>query len=396
MTKTFLHKYFLLVLVLILFSGFLWSQKVPVAQKQKTDPEYTIELYSAFKNAKTFSLSSFAESIEYIALEKTKDCLIGEHLANIFIDEKNIIVFDYDNCFRFNRMGKFINKIGIKGRGPGEHQRPMSIEVDAQTQSIYFMDIKRILKYNFQGEFLNECQLDFSASQILKFKNNIFLLNNMMFQYADPDKRFSIKLFSEKEEKIISNIECPKKDKIPFSIDSPTMYNYNLSSFVKDYWDNTVYRVLDPFSLNPYATINTGKLKHRDKDDKSVFQGQKNQGDELVLSITYMSETDRYIFMITNKGLFIYDKTTNETNCCEYTKVGEKWSNFVNDLTGGPTFLSNNFPKLTVDNNRFITFNHAYEFFEDGIDTHNKQIKEVMKTLQPDDNPVLVLVKLKE
>lgn len=292
-------------------------------------------------------------------------------------------------------MGKFINKIGIKGRGPGEYERPTSIEMNAQTQTIYIFDSKRILKYNYEGEFLNEYQLSFNSMRMIKLNSDVFLLNDMMFQYADPDKRFSIKLFSEKEKKVISNIECPKKDKIPFSIDSPSMYNYKQNTFVKDYWDNTVYRVPDPFNLQPYITINTGKLKHRDKDDKSVFTGKKNQGDELVLSVTSMSESDRFIFMLSNKGLFVFDKTTTDTHCCEFNQVGEKWSNFTNDLTGGPTLLSNNFPKLPVDNNTFVTFNHAYEFFEDGIDTSNKQIKELTKTLQPDDNPVLVLVKLK-
>lgn len=84
MVKTFLHKYFPFVLVLILCSNLLWAQKVPVAKKQKTDPEFTIDLYSAFKNAKAYPLSTIGESIEYLPLEKTKDCLIGDHLANIF------------------------------------------------------------------------------------------------------------------------------------------------------------------------------------------------------------------------------------------------------------------------------------------------------------------------
>lgn len=153
--------------------------------------------------------------------------------------------------------------------------------------------------------------------------------------------------------------------------------------------------VENPFSLAPYALLNTGRLKHRDKDDQQPFGGE-NRDDELVMSINYMSESDRYIFMLSNKGMFFYDKILDENFCCEFSQTGEKWYNFENNLTSGPTLIPTSFPMNAVDNNTVVTFNHAYEFFGDGVDTSNPQIKKLMQNLEPDDNPVLVLVKLKE
>lgn len=383
----------LLILVIPFYSI---AQKVPTTKKQTTKPNYFIDLYPAFKSSQTYPLSLVAESTEYIALEKTDDCLLGEHISGIYFDDNSIFVFDFNNCFRFTRDGKFVNKIGKKGRGPGEYNRPMHITLDKEQNAIYIQDKKRILKYGYNGDFLEEFLLGITTSNILHHKDDIFLVNRMMYSYAPPNDRFSIYFFSTDKKKHVARFKCPKKDKIPFAIDNPIMYNYNKNTFIKDYWGDNIFKVEDPHNVFPYATLNTGKLKHRDKDDKRPFTGKKNKGDELVVSITFISETDRYIFMGSNKGLFIFDKKNNITYCSKYQKNGEKWSGFTNDITGGPTFFAHSFPKYHFSENSLTTFNFPYEFFEEGVNTNNPQIKELLKTLQPDDNPVIVLVKLKE
>jgi|GEM_PF-4456792 len=395
MNKTFKIKCKTAALFLVIFPFWVHAQKVPVAKKQKAENIIQIDLYDAWQNAKVYPLSTIAESVEYIPLETTEDCLLGEYLPYIFIDENEIIVFDYAYAYRFTPEGKFLNKIGKNGRGPGEYNRPMGITVDPNQQAVYFEDRGKIVKYAYNGDFLKEYTVAVKTSKILQYSEDVFLVNRMMYSYADPGERFSMYFLSEQKEKLISRIECPKKDKIPFAIDHPVMYNYNGNTFVKDYWDNTVFMVENPFSLAPYALLNTGRLKHRDKDDQQPFGGE-NRGDELVLSINYMSESDRYIFMLSNKGMFFFDKILDENFCCEFSQTGEKWYNFENNLTGGPTLIPTSFPMNAVENNTFVTFNHAYEFFEDGIDTSNPKIRKLLQNLEPDDNPVLVLVKLKE
>ncbi len=388
-------KYSFLFMLLVLLPFITSAQKVPVSKKLKSETKYTINLYEAYKETKSYPLSMIAESVEYISLETTSECLLGEYLNNIFMDKNEIIVFDFEYAYRFSREGKFLNKIGKKGRGPGEYNRPMGIAIEPSTECIYFLDSNRLLQYTYSGEFIKEFDLDIKAMKILKYQKGIFLVDDMFYQYAKPEKRFSIRFFSEEDGKQIAKVECPKKDKIPFSIDMPVMYNFNGNTFVKDYWDNTVFEVSDPLHLTEYAFINTGKLKAREKDDKSVFTGKENQGEELVIAINNMAESERYIFMTSNKGLFFYDKSLSETYCCQYSQTGEKWSNFKDDIASGPDLISS-FPKNNIKKNTYATFNNAYEFFEDGVDSSNPAIKKLKQNLQPDDNPVLVLVKLKE
>ena len=86
-------------------------------KKQQPDSTFEIDVYTAFKDIKTYPLSTIAESIRYIPLERTKDCIIGTTIGNIFVSSKNIIVFDFDQCYRFDSNGKFLNRIGKIGRG---------------------------------------------------------------------------------------------------------------------------------------------------------------------------------------------------------------------------------------------------------------------------------------
>ena len=396
MTKPFNSNYLAAISFFLVFPFFLQAQKVPVSKKHNNGETININLYDANKNAKTYPLSTIAVSIKYIPLETTKDCLIGDYLTNIFVNSDGIFVFDYSHVYHFSINGKFIGKIGKVGRGPGEYNQAMSISVDTLMKNIYFLDTDRLVKYDYDGNFIKEYQLGIKSMKLLEYKEGVFLIDDEFYQFAEPGKRFSIHFYSEAEEKQIAKVDCPKKDKIPFSISFPIMYKFNRNTFLKDYWDNTIYQVEDPENLNTYALINMGKFKNRDQDDKFVITGKKNKGEELVLGIDKISESDHFIFMLANQGLFFYDKNSKETQCCEFSNKGEKWYTFENDLTGGPTLFANNFPLHVVDNNTFVTFNHAYEFFEDGVDANNSQIKKVMQNLQVDDNPVLVLVKMKE
>lgn len=381
------------LLILIPFVGY--GQKVPICKKHRAVDTFIIDVYSAYKQQKTYPLSTVAEGIEYIPLEKTEECIIGSSLKTIRITSKDIFVFDYELCYRFDRQGKFINKIGRIGRGPGECINPIDMDVDSVNHWVYLLDHDKLVKYNYDGSFVETNKLGFDSNKVLIHENSKFLLNDMFYLYAKAGKRFSLRFFSEEEGKVISKVACEKDDNIPSCICSSPMYRYNQNTFLKDYWSDTIFKVQDPYNIEAYATIQTGKFKHRDTDDHYAITGKENPKDKMIIGITYISETDRYIFLATTKGLFFYDKFSKETFCCNYTIKGEKAHSFTNDVVGGPHLWSNNFPKLTFHNNMVVTYNHAYEFFETNGTSRNSKPLNRIKGLSSGDNPVLVFVKIK-
>ena len=77
----------------------MYGQKVPVMKKFASGKEYKIDLYTAYQNrAPILQTGQFAEDIEFIPLETTDDCLLGDFLTNIVVTKENIIVFDYEGC----------------------------------------------------------------------------------------------------------------------------------------------------------------------------------------------------------------------------------------------------------------------------------------------------------
>jgi hypothetical protein len=107
----------------------------------------------------------------FVKLETTKESLIG-FTSKLIIS--NDLIFVLDNriakaLFVFNKDGKFLYKIRNIGKGPGEI---LDIrDFDIRNNTIYILDFNKILKYNLQGEFLNERNTSWPASNI-KVTNN--------------------------------------------------------------------------------------------------------------------------------------------------------------------------------------------------------------------------------
>ncbi|MCG6189352.1 6-bladed beta-propeller [Maribellus maritimus] len=382
-------------LILFLFPFPADAQKIPVAKKLLSEKIINIDLYSAYQKSKIYPLSAVAESVEYLPLETNNECLLA-NIVDVTVSSKDIIVGVYEGiCYHFNRQGKFLNVIGSIGKGPKEFTKLSTCVVDTVNRWVYAVDWEKLVKYDFEGNFLDRFNLGRTLGmQNVMLQPGQILMGNGRYQYAKPGERFSYHIFSEKNKKHISKIACEKKDKIPFCICTPSMYNYNNETYLSDFWNDTIYRVKDPNTLEAYAALDKGKFQYRSTEDKSILGG-KNTGEERVIEIRRMAENDRFIFITTSKGTFFYDKDKKETYCSEFVKSENMWANFKNDITSVPFRILLNAPN-SIQNGTLISHNDAYQFFEEGIDTNNPKIKKLLHRLQPDDNPVLVLVKLKE
>jgi hypothetical protein len=375
---------------------FSFGQNIPECQKHDNINVIYIDLYGAYQKRDNYPLSRIATSLEYIPLETNEKDILGGSLNKIFVTSQEIFVFDFGHgAYRFTPDGKFINKIGQVGRGPNECIKPVNMVLDSINKYIILLDHKKLVKYNYIGNFINKYPTDFTSDNIMLIKDDVILLKDMFYQFQKPNERFSFYFFSEEKQKMISKIACEKKDKIPFSICDPIMYNYNNQTYIKDYWSDTIYQVTDPYNLKAYAVIKTGKFDYRVKDDNSVFTGVANPEDTWIIDINYISETDRFIFLLSNKGLFVYDKAQKETICCNMIEENNTPSHFKNDLAPGPNpkvFIYNN----TIDNNTQISYNFASEFFDKNSNKIMQGLDKSLKNLKPEDNQVLLKIRFKK
>ena len=238
-------------IVLLSFVFPAQSLNVPVMQKSASGNEIHIDFYSAYKNRSPILLTSqIADDIEFIPLETTNECLISNFIRDIVVTQKDIIVFDYDGCYRFNRQGKYLNKIGVKGNGPGEYTRPMSIVVDTLNNWVYFSDFHsgRFVKYDYTGRYLADLKVENMGRNNTLYKPHEIIVEKTFYQFAKKGERFCMMYYSENQKKIISKMSCDYDKDIPgLAMCDPISYSHNGNMYLKDFWCDTIYRMVDPF-----------------------------------------------------------------------------------------------------------------------------------------------------
>lgn len=146
----------------------------------------TIETIRIFSNYTTnLPFSAFVDTIELIPLETTEENLIGEITRLIFHDGKYYIrstnSMQNAKLFVFDENGKYIQKIGNKGVGPGEYLDFEDFTL-AKDNQIVIGDYQKLLHFDLQGQFLHAEKIEtppiesnFSPVEILPTKDNGYL-----------------------------------------------------------------------------------------------------------------------------------------------------------------------------------------------------------------------------
>lgn len=115
--------------------------------------------------------------IEPIALETKPECQIGR-IDKYTIEANRIFILDYSQkvLFIFNQKGKFLNKINRIGKGPGEYKVLADFWIDSLAKTIEILDRRKIIKYNYEGMFVDEMYIEVSAFNFAKTKNENYYI----------------------------------------------------------------------------------------------------------------------------------------------------------------------------------------------------------------------------
>jgi hypothetical protein len=172
--QIFMKRYYYLYLLICLFS----------CGEKNSHTENTVEI--DFNQSGVLKLSDIADSISYIHLETTDECLIAG--GGINFQYKNDIIYVMDvttkSIFLFKENGKYITKLNKFGQGPGEYLSINSFFADDRG-NIHILDlgIKKILLYNSQLEYVSETKIE-------DFPRSFYLSGNKYMLYM-PDKNIN-------------------------------------------------------------------------------------------------------------------------------------------------------------------------------------------------------------
>ncbi len=390
---------YLYFLLLSLYSFASFSKTTPV--EIEFDPENM--------ETSNLGLSDFIESIEYIPLETKDECLIGQGM-NFDFDETHIVVKynGAESVYLFDRKGHFLHTIGRKGGGPEEFVSINNVFIDSWNNSVVIESVGKALYFNKQGVFLYSTPLPIDDRLAISYFQGQFL--RMAESYVFPDSTYNVyTIFNQKGiliKEAIKSVPIPLNKKSTWRISYKckeiiSAYTYQNMPHVREYLNDTVYVINGLNQFRPKYIFNLGKYKVNPEIQADIDNFENRTYNKVfILDIIEMS--DRLLIQYFYKGNIqscYYDK-----NKCMLYKFDSH--GYPNDYDGGIDFIVTG--SLMGQKNRFVrtafSIDDLISFFKHNNNDNIKMkgsksavqiFKRLAKKIDPEDNPIVMIMKLK-
>ena len=389
-------------------------------------------------------LSEAAEKLEIVPLEMTDESVLSD-ITEMQVTDHNIWI-DHGREFyiyRFSRTGKFLNKIGSIGQGPGEYTTYSTFLVDEDKKEVYIIaNTNGVLAYDFEGNFKRKIVDIQMILQLFSSPYDQYILNNQKFfatqnfglyRPIDKDSLWSFvslgndfqkkKYFKNpahvgKEEQIIAN-RANMDRMVNYWMEyltSVDIYNGQLTLKYPD--TDTIYCYDDATNqLLPQYAIFTDEEKGDYEATHLWFKDRKSFD---YFSIFSYYPTKDFVYLIGSKGEEVYTYCYNKKDGSvrlqkrqsAITERDVPWFSFPlrqmkrdfvldNDLGGGDfTVDSRSSGKYWIDvldssdNENWIDIDQIKS--STVIDeSKKKELIQVLENVTEDSNPILLIATLK-
>ena len=389
-------------------------------------------------------LSEAAEKLEIVPLEMTDESVLSDS-TELQVTDHNIWI-DHGREFyiyRFSRTGKFLNKIGSIGQGPGEYTTYSTFLVDEDKKEVYIIaNTNGVLAYDFEGNFKRKIVDIQMILQLFSSPYDQYILNNQKFfatqnfglyRPIDKDSLWSFvslgddfqkkKYFKNpahvgREEQIIANRANMDRMVNYWREYLTSMDTYNAQLTLKYPDTDTIYCYDDATNqLLPQYAIFTDEEKGDYEATHLWFKDRKSFD---YFSIFSYYPTKDFIYLVGSKGEEVYTYCYNKKDGSvrlqkrqsAITERDVPWFSFPlrqmkrdfvldNDLGGGDfTVDSRSSGKYWIDvldssdNENWIDIDQIKS--STVIDeSKKKELIQVLENVTEDSNPILLIATLK-
>jgi len=406
------------------FIVFVGSQSKSSNNKGLKEPETQVESNSFFtipfadiiKHKREVSLSEIAESVEFVQFENSPKALLGR-ISEIQLTKDYIFLKHSGNKLltQFTRDGKYIRHFGTLGRGPKEYALMRMFSLDEKNKLVYIHTnwTRKILVYNFDGEYVKTLKFGAVERGIIAWGRDSLLVSfgephigNEPFvfiehnQNGDTLQGVDNHIFWDKDETSQSMVGFWGQN---------SFYRLGNKLHMKGWYNDTVYTYDDQNKIVPKFFID---LEDHKIPDDLVYERKSTRPMPADSYWVGVHESSNYIFIPYGSHYNIQTRKQikDEEGCVLYNKktkngiavIENETGGFINDLTGGPDFK----PLYTSDSTVFVTVSALDMKLYLDSDKFKKQtvkfpeekekLAQLNKTLKEDDNPFLMVAKLKK
>ncbi len=338
------------------------------------------------------------ENVEYIPLETDNNALIP-FIISVKSSEDSYYINTGRTILRFAHNGHFLVQIGKNGRGPNEYQFINDFDIDENNGQVYIssgFEDKFYIFSAIDGNFIKTIP---SPNKTNKFR----FVDNEILCYSMNTDGIIVNSFDllDLEGTIVKSFP----NKYPFKaqgipkifLHENLFYKFNKQLFTKEINSDTIY-VFENKEFKPRMVFNQGErlMPSKARENSEMDYIAKN----------YYTQFDLFEFSDKVYFEFLIDDTF-------YSFIGNKnggeqffskqKKGFINDIDGGSVLKF----RSTIDDNTIISWINAIDLkqhiatsaFKNSTPKYpekKKQLEKLANSLNENDNPVLMLVKLKE
>jgi len=416
----------------------------------KTGDIAVIDVIQQFGKYQEIPVSEFVTELEYIPLETCDDCLIGQVNRGFIVTSTHIFVAGgAPFLYAFDRDGRFIGKIGSVGQGPGEYRFLRALSIDENKQSLYVDALYYLLEYSWDGIFRRSFKIpsttieinnrieNWSMDKVFFVRDNLFVGHTLNFSGNEKYNFHLINDFGQVVKSFDNHILLDRRPRATDAEFSMRPFRISERMYLKEYANDTLYCLNEQNELVPQFVFDLGKYTFSKKkrendvemryyldgviiipDELTPMVGTPNYiffsihvRDASTINIPYPQRPQprqtiripnvRYVDIRTPLG--IYDMVNQKTRLLDTHPVTRR-QGLINNLDGGLSF----WPKYyNYSDNELIDLWQAHTMKElltdDYFNAHeikapqaHQKLKELLGKLDEDDNPVVVIGKLKK
>ena len=408
--------------------------------EEKSEGKYpVIDVVNSLGKYQRAYCSDYFSSIELIPLETNTNSLIGGEPV-VLANDSLIFICSYIsynfipprlNIHVFNYLGKYLNKIGAIGQGPGEYIGVSDFFLNHEKPTVFVHDPRSILEYECNGQFIGSFPKpnigELSLMNISYLENDIFM-GSVSYSYGNRFKYFLFDRTGNIVKEIPGCCFYDANSQLRNGLLSTiNIFRLDRRLYVKDYINDTLYTIVD-LNLQPVSFFDFGKYAY--PLGKINSEGQKeimplnNDGTTNIMKINQIIGTpNHYFYSIYVPPIFprpkarttfflgikvageadvhgIYDIEKDVNILLDTDRHYQK--GLINDINGGLSF----FPRYYAGNDVVVDIWQVEDMKELLTEDYfaslpikdpqaHLKLRELLKNLKDDDNPVVVIAKLK-
>ena len=352
-----------------------------------------------------FCIPDIVKSYRFIPLETTEEGIIGK-IDRLCMDSTFIFILDrkYNAVFSFNNKGRFLKRIGNKGDSVGEYLSAHRITVDIFRKELCVLDDEslKLLYYNYNGDYLRTHAMPFALSDLDFLEDGIITATKHGENIKHPviDKKKLV--ICDKNLKPTHSFfnELDLDSEFHFEVEEPLISFYD-GVYFNSLLSDTIWRInktscdamfIVNFPNRDHAALNKG-IKKQSPNNVWGFINTYNH-----FAGNYLVTSDFFCASIYNKEKWnsmplVYNRKTKhicygERHLSGMQRLGDYLVYAGFDFVGPhKTFIRVIDPSLIEDIAKSIQ-GKDYDILPDSD-------KAFLKTLNRGDNPVLIMMELK-